>query len=423
MTTVRPPRGFTLLELMIAMFISILVLTMAVAAANLQQRAYYSGQRDRTAQEEARTASIFLQQKLPQAGYGVDATLAIDFSYHGCATQVGCLRDSTGGPDELVFYARNPEYWVPQGVSGGTCKGHAWSLKSFAADNSSATLVVHEGDTFLPGQILQAICPQTLNYAYFTVSAAATKGAGDGELDVPLEPVVLGNPFRRQDVAVRLGLTSCPDPAGATMGRVFQIDTYRFYINPVAVGGGRTVPYLMLDRGGDEVVVAEGIEDMQVAYVFSNPALGTAGIEAETPITFTVASLVNGKQETPDTDAPNRIARTLFLPPDPLPALQTEYVHASFYQYKLADPIRQTHLQANIRAIRVALVARSPDPDVTTRSSLVVDSDFTLFNQKGAPTWVTDAPKLAGGTDGYQRVVVDFTVDLPNMMVRALPGF
>lgn len=409
MTSLRSPRGFSMVELVVAMGVTVFVLAAAVAAANAQQRAFHDGQRSRVPQDSARTASIFIQQKLPLAGYGMDPSLAIDFSYYGCATQAGCMRDSTAGPDELVFYARNPNYWVPEDSLTGPYQGRVWSLTSINAGDTTATISARNGDSFLPKQIMQVVCPGTLKYAYFTVSAAATATA-DGDLPLTLSPVVAANPFRRQDVARTGGMAGC---------RVFEIDTYRFYVKPIAQGGGRYVPYLALDRGTDEVLIAEGIEDLQVAYTLASPALGRAGASAGTPISFSTALPDQSPSVTP---AANLIARTNFPGAAPVSG-QTLYAPSSYFGYGFSDARRQNSHQANIRSIQIALVARSPDPDPSTRTNLVVNSTFTLLNQSGAPAWVTGEPQLAFGTDGYQRHVSTFTVDLPNMTTRSIAGF
>jgi type IV pilus assembly protein PilW len=284
-------------------------------------------------------------------------------------------------------------------------------------------LAARTGDVFPNGQILQVVCPGTLKYAYFTVSTTTTATANVA-LIVPLAGADTSNPFRRQDVAG--GMVNC---------RVFQIDRYRFHIRPVLQGGGRYVPYLVLDRGidvtggaggapdglvdvNDEVLIAEGIEAFQVAYEFPNPDLGRAGATASTSLTFSTAV---GDQTMSEAAGPSKIAMTAF--PGTLISGQTDYAPSSFFRYSFSDPMRQTFHQANIRAVEIALVARSPDPAPTAPTNLQVDSTFRLFNQSGAPTWITSAPKLASGTDGYQRVQVDATVDLPNMTVRSIPGF
>jgi type IV pilus assembly protein PilW len=425
MRSPRPPLGFTLIELVIAMAVTAIVLTAAIAASNSQQRAFYDGQRLRTAQGNARAALVYLEQKLPLAGWGMDPSLALDFRFYTppastCSTESPCPpnRDSTGNSDELVFYSRNPNYWVPANSTSGPYMGRVWNLG--AITSADAQLTARTGDVFPNGQILQVVCPGTLKYAYFTVSTTTTATAA-GALSVPLAGVVTSNPFRRQDVAVALGTVGC---------RVFQIDRYRFHIRPVLQGGGRYVPYLVLDRGidangdtavdnNDEVLVAEGIEAFQVAYEFPNPDLGRAGATASTSISFSTALDDQTMSEAAGT---NKLARTAFPGNAPISG-QTVYTPSSFYRYSFSDPMRQTFHQANLRAVEIALVARSPDPAPTAPTNLQVDSTFRLFNQSGAPAWITGAPMLASGTDGYQRVQVDATVDLPNMTVRSIPGF
>jgi type IV pilus assembly protein PilW len=432
----RPPRtsrGFTFIELVVAMAVSAIVLTAAIVAANSQQRAFHGGQRQRTAQGNARSALLYLEQTLPRAGWGMDPSLAFDFQFYTTgpcpAEMTSCSPDKTADADELIFYARNPSYWVPPQIAGGgfpttPYKGRAWNLLDVT--DSSVDLDVREGDEFLKGQILQVVCPGELRYTYFTVSSTKQAGA-DGPLTIPLMAAVAGDPFKRQD----LGTHAVGEDSPSKDCRTFQIDRHRFHIRPVALGGGAYDPYLVLDRGvdvnkdtvldvKDEIIVAEGIEAFQVSYTFPSPALGRAGATAGTSITFGTAKA----DQTVDTAG--AIVKTKFTGPlngTPKQDTQTIYAPSSFFSYRFSDPIRQTAHQANIRAVQVALVARSPEPDPSARANLVVDSGFTLLNQSGAPSWVTGAPKLAASTDGYQRVRMDTTVSLPNMTVRSIPGF
>ncbi len=425
MHPLRPLRGITLIELIIAMAVSAFVLVAAILASNLQQRTFYNGQRLRTAQESARAALLYLEQKLPLAGLGMDPALAIDFQFYTgpCPTAMtSCNRDSTtADADELVFYARNMNYWVPANTASGPYNGRVWNLS--AISSASAQVDARSGDSFPKGQILQVVCPGTLNYAYFTVDHT-TSAPADGALSLTLAPTNVNNPFKRQDVAA--SMVGC---------RVFQIDRYRFHIRPVSQGGSRYDPFLVLDRGidlagasdgttddtvdeEDEILIAEGIEAFQVAYEFANPALGRAGATTGTPITFSTA---NGDQTVSGTPGPNLIARTAF-PGNAPTSGQTVYTPSSFYRYGYSDSQRQTFHQANIRAVQIALVARSPDPDPSTPANIILDASFRFLNQSGVPTWISGA-SMASGTDGYQRTQVEATVDLPNMTVRSIPGF
>jgi type IV pilus assembly protein PilW len=400
----RKPRAFTLLEIMIALVVSAVTLTAAIAAANAQQRAFYNGQKGRAAQNAGRAALLFLEQKLPLAGFGMDAPLALDFGWYAPA-----VRDRTAASDELVFYARDPAYWVPADVAGAPL-GRAWNVTELTT--STVTVTSRPDDVFRKGQVLQLVCPGVLRYAYFTVAATTPRSLG-GPLDVALETAVPGNPFRQQDELV-------PNPCVTSGARLFLIDRYRFYVREVDVGG-RTEPYLVLDMGidrdenraieeADELLVAEGIEAFQVSYVFTSPALAAAGETPETAITFATGAAGT---------AANTVTRTTF--PGTLEPGQSLYEPSSFYKYRLLDPLppeRLTNHQANIRTVRIALVARSPEPDPASSANLVWSAGSPLYrlNQSATPAWVP-----ADG--GYQRAVLETSVTLPNMTVRALSYF
>ncbi len=429
MIPVRASRspGFTLLELMVSMIIVAVVLTAAIAASNAQQRVFFEGQRQRVAQGNARAALLYLEQKVPLAGWGLDPSLALDFQFYAptagttCPTGMTCplTRDRVGDADELVFYARNPAYWVPSEGQTGGYKGRAWKFTGLA-DATHANLDARAGDFFAKGQILQVICPAELKFAYMTVATNLAVTA-DANVSVELLPKVASNPFRRQDVAG--SLTDC---------RTFQIDRYRFHVRPAGFGGA-TSPYLVLDRGidvtgnadgtpdgvvddKDEVIVAEGVEAFQVAYVLASPSLGSVGTTAGTAIAF---GTTNADQTQATAGALLKTNFGAVATGD----TKAVYLPSSFLTYRYSDPIRMTAHQANVRAIRIAMVVRSPEPNPSAPANITVDGTFTLLNQSGAPTWVTAAPKLAAGTDGYQRVRVESTVSLQDMTVRSIPAF
>jgi len=220
------------------------------------------------------------------------------------------------------------------------------------------------------------------------------------------------DPFRRQDV---VAATAC-FAAGA---RVFAIDRYRLHVRPVDTGDGRTDPFLVLDTGtdldgdadvdeDDEILLAEGIEAFQVSYQFTNPAL-LAGTAAA--ITLNTAAAPS--------EADDVITPTVF--PGTVAVGQFEYEPSSFYRPRLLAPLpaeRLTNHQANVRAVRISLVARSPEPDPASSANLTWTAGSPLYrmNQTAAPDWVP-----ADG--GYQRTVLDTSVNLPNMTVRAMSYF
>ena len=73
MTTLREPsRGFTLVELMVALAISVVVIAGSLMLLNAQRRSFQGGSVDRALQEAGRVALIEISGNLRLAGYGLD---------------------------------------------------------------------------------------------------------------------------------------------------------------------------------------------------------------------------------------------------------------------------------------------------------------------------------------------------------------
>ncbi len=459
----RRPSGVTLIELMVALVVSAVVLAGVVATVASQQQAYYAGHRARSAQASARAAQLYVEQKLRDAGLGMDPSLALDFNFYGrsqpladatlCpAAMNGCPRDATANSDELVFYARNKSYRTfdpTTGLQVNPPVGRAWTLVDQGtpgAVNINAGNNPTTGDRFLKGQILQAVCADGNTFAYFTVAAtnpppASSAATAPTQLQLTLEPFKTNDPFRRQDI-----INANPCFAGAL---VFQIDRYRFHVTfPVNITAqpDLTQPYLALDMGvdrnldgvvdyQDELLIAEGVELLQVAYVFLNGALqpvgdGIAAVPG-TAIQFAntignVTPLLLGDQ------AANTIYLTTFgnlTAPAPHFGVtpsggRTDYFPPSFFQFPSVHLQRQNDNQANIRAVKVAILARSPEVDVSTRANIKIDGNFTLFNLRGPVAWIGLNPNSGiPFDDGYQRIVVQSTVPMGNVLLRATPLF
>lgn len=411
MPTPRRPSGFSLMELVVAMGASAVVLGMVVVAVNAQQRAFTSGGKQRAVQTSARAAMLFIEEHLALAGYGMDAPLAFDFDrYAGpCPAQLDpCPRDATANSDEIVFFHRNPLYWVPDNFTDEP-RGNAWAIAGLGA--GSVTVSARKGDLFREGEILQAVCRTGAAYAYFTV-ADSVAASDDGKLDVPLLPAVASDPFRRQDAATDGCFTG-------GQARLFRIERYRFHVRPV-VNGTSVDPYLVLDRGvdvnldgevnaDDEEILAEGIELLQLAYVMTNPALAPRGATPGTAI-----ALAKGF---PGAVAGDGLTTLDF--PGVLPPGVPVYRLTSFYGYSVGPPAhatRNTDHQANIRAVRVAVRARSEHPDPAFVGGDVL---VPLFNLDTLPDWIAKSEQ--GGR--YNRATFVSTVALRNMTSRGMNDF
>jgi type IV pilus assembly protein PilW len=432
----RSQRGFTLIELVVTAAIGLVVMVGVLTAATAQQRAYHDGQRVRAAQGSARAALSYLEQTVARAGVGMDPALAFDMGWYTsgpCPTAAvtSCPRDASSNNDELVFYARNPAYYIPP--AAGALSGNAWVM--VGADATHFTLQAHGAETFRKGQILQAVCRGGRYYAYGTVSTEVTAATSGGSTQITLEApaaVATADPFHRQDLAycAATNPASGCDCFSAGDARVFLIDRFRFHVRPVLLQttGSRKVyePYLVLDTGldlrspsgvdeGDELLIADGVEIFQVAYgLASGVQVGASG---STAIDLTSSSAVG------DTVA-NRISRTLF--PGAAPSgSDSAYAPSSWYGYAVGPPVpsqRLTNHQANIRTIQIGLVVRSPQADTKARASLRLDSSFAMMNLATVPAWIRDN-FAATADDGYQRIDITTTIPIPNAVIRGMTYF
>ncbi len=427
-------RGISLIELMVALVVTAFVMVGVVATVSAQQRAYVGGQQTREMQQSIRVALLSIERNLRLAGYGMDPALALDFAWYGimeplptngCPAEMWpCGRDATRNADELVFYARNPAFRYPP--DGSAALGKTWSLVSIAA--GSATLQARNGETFRKGQILQAVCGSIPSYyLYFTLNETKT-APGDGPLTIALAAQNVNDPFRRQD----LGYSGTNYQCFLTTARVFQIDRYRYHLRPYKQAATRYDPYLVLDTGTDtngdnsvddkdELFVADAIEQMQVGYVFQNPVLAPVGLDAGTAILFPPE--VAGATTRGDLTA-GAIATTVFPLAPPTRPERSVYSSSSWFGVSSADPNRLTNHQANLKSVRLLLLARAgePMPASKTNLSLIGQSLFNFLGTATQPSWIA-AGRAGGPDDKYLRVRLETTVPLENMSVRGMTAF
>jgi len=336
-------RGFTLVELLISLVVVAFMTAGAMALLGSQQRAFQNTSAERALQETARAALTEMGENLRRAGYGIEPYYAFDFgplnitattpnivsqSYQ-CASAVTC-RDQINGADEIVFHARDPAF--------------GRSLSS-APTTSTLTIVGGLQTPLYQGQILQVMCPGAADWAYVTVATVvpanwAPPAAPPATTTIGLAAGVAGNPFPAQNAK----LTGTCFIAGTPSDiRVLKVDRFRYYLARFAdpeTPAGR--PYLMLDRGltdasGNLLVepVAPDVEDLQFSYVFPNATAGpaTVGATLGTALANSAASIDLGA------------VPPLFNDPDDIPT-------------------RGNQSPANIRAVRVSLVTRTPGQDI-----------------------------------------------------------
>lgn len=262
------PRGFTLVELLVAGAITTFVIALVLGTFVSQQRSFAALDLSRQAQETARDAMLEMEQPLRRLGFGLEPRYALDFSIYAC-TATPCVRDRADGPDELVFLARDPAYrWLDNGegactTPGGCFTGHAWPITS----TSPFQVTARKGDKFHKGRVMLAACPAGRNMTMGTLEALS-QAAADGTITLSVAPAVAGNPYRENIYA------SCLTEPGAA---VFFVDRYRYFVRDVA-----GTPWLMLDTGldlnedgitpdagdvADLLPIAPNVADLQIAYL------------------------------------------------------------------------------------------------------------------------------------------------------------
>lgn len=398
----RAPRGLTLIELLVATTVSALTVAAATTLLVQQQRSYVAGAGDRAQQEAGRMALRELTRRLRVAGYGVDSNIVLDFGAtpvvprsnliepatnvafpgHQCASDVRC-RDSADedASDELVFLTRDPLF----------------SRVASAVADTSLTLVGQLKQPMYAGQLLQVSClGGTRARAYVTVErdvAAASPADPTAPLAVQLLPgTTTGGllTFGRENTTLA---DACFSIATAGLQPIVtSVDRSRFYVawysEAGAVVAAQTAgarPYLMLDRGlggggATPLPIAADVEDLQLSYLYGPAVAG-------------------GPQRVVGAALGTNIADEAF-------PVTTAVVPPSYDDVPDAAS-RTTGHASNINGIRVAVVVRSAEPDI----SLVTDLDRTL------PAAGNRAAFL--GQPNYRRSLFETTVLLRNLQTAS----
>ena len=399
--TARSQLGFTLVELLIGVAVSLLAIAGAVLMLQGQKRSFQGSSADRAIQETGRMALGSMTQDLRMAGYGVEPAMVFDFgqmvnvpmerarqgtgktvTYGGdpagttgfaCGSPVTC-RDSVAGPDELVFQHRDPYF------------NHA------ILAIGSATSIDIAGPLRQPiraGQVFQAVCfSGNMTWAYVRAASDVAVTA-DALVRITLEP---GNDLDYPNQNEALAPVTGDTCFTTGQARLFEVERFRYFVQSYDASGqvvawntAGSRPYLMLDRGlradGAPLldVVAPDVEDLQVSYVFPLGAAGTQ-VAGATPGT----ALANA-----DTGI------------DLAPAIGLVPTYAS----ARLSAARASHYPSNIRLVRVAVVARAPNTDSGQGDAFVPAAG--------------NRPAVAAGDPGYRRAVFETSAALPNMESRA----
>ncbi len=399
-------RGFTLVEMLVGVLVSAIIVAGSITLLINQQQAYQNTSNDRAAQEAARLALGAIGDALARAGYGIHPSVTFDFgtipqvtiefastgtvAFTGrdCPTPVSC-RDKTAGSDEIAFYARDPYF-----------------VRALAVAPTANQLVLAGGLTtpLYQQQVLSVACMSCgRRFAYVTVAqtvpanpAAATTivplaASAGGSLDFPTQNAALTDPCFGANLATA---TSTPD-VFSQASKVFKVDRYRFYTAQFPdPDSGQMRPYLMLDQGLVDASgailtpVAPDVEDLQFAYV-----LPSSGV----PLVGATPSI-----------AVNNDATGIDLTVAP-----------PLYGESRASASRVTQRPANIRAVRVSVVVRSPETDITLPFKALTSTYLPAAGNR--PLIPSQPNNPAAFPDPFHwRALFETTVNVPNMASKLL---
>lgn len=242
-------RGYTLVELMIALAITSVVMAGISAVLIKQTQASAAQNYQRDLEESGRLALLEVASAVRTAGYGIPPPAAFDFARYACATPDtpsscnGGGRDRTDAPDEMVVSWRNPSFSRQITSIAGAAGGPF--VISFAGALTSA---------LQQGRLLQLVCGSGGNTAYLAVGTAANAG----------------------DTSISGRLLTAADgflPAGAPTGNCFAsgmlalVERVRYFVRADTDG----VPALFRDRDRGAELLYRGIEDLQISYDIGQP--------------------------------------------------------------------------------------------------------------------------------------------------------
>lgn len=416
----RPPHGFTLVELVIAIGATSIVIAAAMALMISQQTAYRAGSEDRSLQDAGRIALSAITRSLRTAGYGVDAGYALDFgqtdavpqsglqggqslgalSAHACDTAVDC-RDRIDAPDEIVFYARDPVF--------------SRRAKAGSVTTTGLTLVGRMEEPLREGQVLQVMCLTGEQIrAYVTVGATVPPAVNVPESDTTDVPVSLVDGQTIADhPAFPFQNGQLSNGCFAADVIVAKVDRYRFHVvgfkedgtavDPAAgddLQQAGVRPYLMLEQGlkeNDAVIdrpVAPDVEDLQFSYFYPPAAAGAAHrVVGADPGTLA---------------SEEAFPMALVQPPAVTDALTAES--------------RGTGSPVNIQGVRISLVVRTADPDLKYAQPEHRRIPPTPLSDREDPDLHDPLGNRESyeGVPMYRRLRLDTTLLLPNLRATAV---
>ena len=476
-------RGFTLLEVMVSMLISLVGIAGALAVLTSQSASFTRQSGLGTAVAETQTALDAIENAVRLAGTGIDPQMAFDFDFYKCILPGGALtmadsaqcatatRDSATQPDDLVLAYRDPAYATTAaadaraGCTAGnaaTFVGKVWGVT--AATSSSVSIVMKPGDTIYRGQVLQIVCNDGATYAYATVSspkqaiASTAPGCSTVALSLYTAGLDVRDPYNQPSILSN----ACFSAGGAASARAYAVRRNRFFIRRDLSNATLPHSYLMLDQGldlnddgaitdADVLPIASDIIDLQVAYATEQPgilALATppTGWVKTTYVTDSGGNGIWG-------DAPGvaeQLTEPVFAGSGNAPTAQftaanaalfsgvnqacTSYASAAFYQYPClfgtapVETSRQNNIHAyrwtawpgNISQVQIGLIGMGAVIEDQSTQSADEEQLPILLNRSALASPAYNAWYAAISPRARKRVIVQGGVRPANIALSSL---
>lgn len=477
-------RGFTLIEVLISMVISLIGIAAALAVLATQNASFNRQAGLGSAVAETQMALDSIEYAVRLAGTGIDPQMAFDFDFYKCVLPGGALsmtdsagcstatRDSISSPDEIVVAYRDPAYATNNptpdaragcaGANNATFVGKVWGVTT--ATSSSVTMVLKPGDTIYRGQVLQIVCNDGTTYTYGTVSSAksavASGAAGCSTTTLNLYTAGLDahDPYN-QPAALS---TACFSAGGANAARAYAVRRNRFFIRRDLSNTVLPQPYLMLDQGldlnddgslndADLVPLAVDILDMQFAYATEQPGIMSLSTAPTgwTQGTYVKDSNTNGIWGD-DPGQLEQLTEPVYTGAGNIPTTQfnaantalysgvnqtcTGYAGILFYQYPCifgTTPVETSHLNnihayrwtawpGNISQVQIAVVGMGAVIEEVSQQSLDEMNMTALLNRSALTAPTYNAWYLSLLPKGRKRVIVQTAVRPTNMALASL---
>lgn len=346
----RHTRGFSLIELLVGASVALLTLLAVAAAFIAFYRNVYTQEGQRAGQASIRNSVHGLARQLRMAGYGLEP-------FHAFGFPAGWRSSGPNNSDRLIIRSRDPLFSA-----------------SVTAASATQVKVSRLPISLRQGQIIQVVCPGGYDWGYGQL--AADVAAANVETTLQLEPATPGTFPRLNDVFDR----TCFDGALPSLpAMVFKVDS---------------VEYSIADMEDDNNAATPPVRPFLFrSYGLGPPPVGgtalgepvAEGIEA---LRFTFLD-ANGKE---------------IATPDPTAARPT-------YDTPENDALRSNANPANIRAVRVGVVARASSPDPVLQQA-VMETTIPGFANRAA---ISNAPP------GFRRTLFEMTVYPRNMRSSQMP--